>query len=47
MFTFAKTHMTLAAYSDAAKDSKDLSTRERLNARYVKEFPSFGDWTHY
>ncbi len=47
MTTFCKSHMTLVAYSDAARDSKELSSRERLNASYCKEFPSLGDWAHY
>ena len=47
MTTFCKSHMTLAAYNDAKKDSKQLTARERYHATYVQEFPSLIDWWHY
>ena len=47
---FCKVHMTMCSYSDAGKlNEKDneLTAKEKHNASYLIELPSFSEWFHY
>ena len=50
MPVFCKVHMTLCSYADAGKLSakdNELTAKEKNNASFLHELPSFTEWFHY